>query len=811
MNFVEFYKTATGYHPYPYQVRLAEEPWPDLIDIPTGLGKTGAMALAWLYRRYRGDETAPMRLIWCLPMRTLVEQTCDVVAQWIQKLRPVFEEAGQKLPVAEKMMGGAQQVSWAATPECPAVLVGTQDMLLSRALMRGYGMSRYAWPMHFAWMHNDALWVFDETQLMGVAVETSAQLEAFRTALGTAKPSRSIWMSATLGQEQLETVDHLIPEDGWRTVTLNEEDFELTRVRERTSAQKELVRSEITLDHEGAKDCDKKGVKSEYATALAQRILEVHAPETLTLVIVNRVSRAQAVYEALCNVAPEQRVSLLHSRFRPADREENYKMLTSDGDRIVISTQVVEAGVDVSARALFTELAPWPSLVQRFGRCNRYGEQEDAHIEWIDLLANEKDIGAALPYESSDFDVSRTFLSSLFDVGPQSLATIEYVLPHVIRPVIRRRDLVELFDTTPDLTGNDLDISRYVRDESVDANVSVFWRDVDQPNGATSAPHRDELCNVTLAAFQTFVKKKKAVTAYRFDPLENTWIEVNHRQVRPGQTFLVTSQSGGYDPRVGFTGNPAKKNEKVAEVDITDNVLPFEAMDDEPESVTQWLSLREHTREVVRETSAVARSLEIEELWQKRLETAAIWHDVGKAHEVFQTMLTAPGMNNEQYRAPNEETVWAKSNHTLGRASRRGFRHELASALAFLQNHDGARFDGDAIAYLIAAHHGKVRLSIRSLPNEDEPTTSDAQGLFARGVWHGDLLPELTLSDGTIVPETTLDLRLMRLGSGSWLERTLGLRDAEDIGPFRLAWFEALLRVGDQRASARERQGGQGE
>lgn len=40
--------------------------------------------------------------------------------------------------------------------------------------------------------------------------------------------------------------------------------------------------------------------------------------------------------------------------------------------REVVATQAVEAGVDVSARVLITELAPWSSLVQRFGRCNRY-------------------------------------------------------------------------------------------------------------------------------------------------------------------------------------------------------------------------------------------------------------------------------------------------------------------------------------------------------------------------------------------------------------------------------------------------------
>ena len=40
-------------------------------------------------------------------------------------------------------------------------------MLLSRALNRGYGMSRYRWPMHFGLLNNDCLWVMDEVQLMG--------------------------------------------------------------------------------------------------------------------------------------------------------------------------------------------------------------------------------------------------------------------------------------------------------------------------------------------------------------------------------------------------------------------------------------------------------------------------------------------------------------------------------------------------------------------------------------------------------------------------------------------------------------------
>ena len=67
-----------------------------------------------------------------------------------------------------------------------------------------------------------------------------------------------------------------------------------------------------------------------------------------------------------------------------------------------------------------------------------------------------------------------------------------------------------------------------------------------------------------------------------------------------------------------------------------------------------------------------------------------------------------------------------------------------------------------------------------------------------------DPLPAVDLG-GESCPQTILDLSPMRLGEGSWTERALMLRG--ELGPFRLAYLEALLRAADLRASADERQG----
>ncbi len=155
-------------------------------------GQTAAVVLAWLWNRiYLGDETWPRRLVYCLPMRTLVEQTAGEIENWLKRLADRVPEGYVKeqllwlcvhSPVI--LMGGeendAARREWDIYPEKPAILVGTQDMLLSRALNRGYGMARARWPMHFALLNNDALWVMDEAQLMDVGLATSGQLQAFR-------------------------------------------------------------------------------------------------------------------------------------------------------------------------------------------------------------------------------------------------------------------------------------------------------------------------------------------------------------------------------------------------------------------------------------------------------------------------------------------------------------------------------------------------------------------------------------------------------------------------------------------------------
>ena len=87
-SFESFFKRAMGQEvlPYPYQMKLATDPWPEIVKVETGMGKTAAIILSWLFKRTSNDPETPRRLIYCLPMRVLVEQTAANARAWIDRL-----------------------------------------------------------------------------------------------------------------------------------------------------------------------------------------------------------------------------------------------------------------------------------------------------------------------------------------------------------------------------------------------------------------------------------------------------------------------------------------------------------------------------------------------------------------------------------------------------------------------------------------------------------------------------------------------------------------------------------------------------
>jgi CRISPR-associated endonuclease/helicase Cas3 len=869
-DYATFFSRLTGGRaPHPWQLALGAEPicGERTIRIPTGFGKTAGVVLPWVFHRVvRRDDAWPRRLVFCLPMRALVEQTERAIREWLD-LAGLRGDVGLHV-----LMGGARAERWVLEPERPAVLVGTQDMLLSRALHRGYGAARGAWPMEHGLLHHDALWVLDEVQLMDVGLATSVQLAAFRDAdrargRPQLRPVHTWWMSATLEASWLATVDRPAPSAPPVSIPAGARVGGLFAVRKPLTREAELQRPD----------------------AIAEAALARHQPGTLTLVIVNRVATANAVYDALVagtragkGKARERRAGapelrLVHSRFRGHERARwADDFLRRDAScpkegRIVVATQVVEAGVDISARTLITELAPWPSLVQRFGRAARY-EGESGSVAVVG--APPVDDKGAAPYDRGAVLAADEALARLAsreeDVSPRSLeafdeelaradpALLARLYPYAPLHVLRRRDLDDLFDTSADLSGADLDVSRFIR-SGEERDVVVFWRDLDAaPSGASSArrrgglqleapARREELCPVPIGEIRSWKHR-----AYVFDYLEGAWMPREPERIVPGATVLLASADGGYAAERGWDPKAKPVGVVAAPADDPDarrDPLASASSAEEAEelSIADWKTIGLHGHEAQEEARVLCAALGLPAAFTRVLSLAARWHDAGKAHPVFQDAIQADaraaspaGVRRDLAKAP--DAAWARPPY----AARPGFRHELASTLALFEllrraaplhpallgphravlEAIGATppppadpqpaplaqelaalsaEDFDLVAWLVCAHHGKVRARWSGTPRDQE-----ARHGGIHGVCEGDELPGFALVDAagepSTVPQLSLSLSAAEVGLGarygaSWAERVAGLLDR--LGPFTLTYLEALLRVADVRASRR--------
>lgn len=844
-DFPSLFTKLTGNQPWPWQLKVGtEEACVDrVLRIPTGFGKTAGTVLPWLFHRViRGDRRWPTRLVFCLPMRVLVEQTERNIRTWLNA-------AGCADVGLHVLMGGVDAGAW-LSPEKPAVLLGTQDMLLSRALMRGYGSSRGKWPMEFGLLNNDALWVLDEVQIMGVGLATSTQLSALHARRGTHRPVRHWWMSATLQPSWLATVDFAAQADALSA-----------RIDEIPGAQRKggLFRVNRALSREPKVESD----------ALGALVQERHEARTVTLVIVNTVERAVAVAEALSRSqkpkrgaaeAPAPDVRLVHSRFRGAERANWQNSFLSrtpsvpvpPAGRIIVATQVVEAGVDLSAKLLITELAPWPSLVQRFGRCARY-EGESGAIVVVGEPAEK--VQEAAPYEPTELAAAHAALKRLGDeAGPTALAEFEESLtpkqrdelyPFRPRHVLREKDLNELFDTSADLGGADLDVGRFIRPDN-ERDVSVFWRDVDPKTKEPAnqpLPTRDELCPVPLFGKRGLEEWMKTSACWTYDYLDGRWRRATRRPPAGALVMLAASQ-GGYDTNTGW--NPKSEHEvAVVQTQANPRVQQLEraanGQGDDALSEAVWQSIADHGRDVAKQASVLGIALGLDDADRALLSLAGRWHDAGKAHAVFQDAITEKARQLSSNAAARD---WAKApRDAWQRYGRPGFRHELVSTLMMFEalhraapTHEasaggvadvlaaigvtsvqptaplsGALADElkaldvqsfNLAAYLVCAHHGKARCQWAASPlDQDKPGR-------VLGVEDGDEVAstQLALADGAeAIGPLTLHLDAANVGASprygaSWAERVESLLGIH--GPFKLAFLETLLRCADWRASA---------
>lgn len=808
-------------------------------------------------------------------MRVLVEQTESEVRQALEKLGLLWDGHGshEGRVGVHVLMGGVNEGDWMGYPAERAIIVGTQDMLLSRALNRGFGAARASWPVAFGLLSQDALWVMDEIQLMDVGLATATLLQQFRQDDATAglqlRPAHTWWMSATLQPSWLgvapetkhlpETlpVTRIPPEQRTGTLWAVEKPVEFVKLAENKIAER---------------------IAAEHLAAGRGR-------DGPTLVVVNTVKQANGLHAALSTTKALKgtELCLVHSRFRGADRAQwRHKFLSKEScgggvDRIIVSTQVIEAGVDVSAALLISALAPWSSLVQRFGRAARWGGT--AKVVVFDALGEDDKARErnALPYSLEELEPAAAALRAMHDVAPRSLESFEeapknknqvdslypYDPPHLLM----RHELNELFDTSPDLSGADVDVSRFIRSGD-ERDVSVFWEDVPSQEGpvAIARPGRPALCAVPFLAARDWLCGKETATAKKprlegkkrawvWDYLKRRWRLAERKDLFPGAVVLVAANVGGYTAERGW--DPESKT-AVGPVPSTTPSAADEADgsedDEELSAVPRWQTIATHGKQVGRGAKSNGVLLE-DGRYLRLLDLAGRWHDAGKALAPFQNSIrTIAGhpLRRDLAKAPKEAWVSPKQMYPEEalptKRFRSGYRHELASTLALFSvvlrhqpDHPAmvgpwrdffaatgtsltarrtataaptpleaeilnlSADDFDLVAYLVCAHHGKVRMTWHASP-ADQEAVDDV--LRIRGVRDGEVLPAVMLAtaEGGIdeLPPSMLRLDAASVGLNpvtgrGWAERVLQLLDRH--GPFSLSFLEALLRAADQQAS----------
>ncbi len=834
------------------------------VDVPTGLGKTGVMAV-WLVARALG-AALPRRLVYVVDRRVVVDQA-TVVAEslraWVSQERPVADALGlgvRPLPISTLRGQHVDNRAWLEDPSSPAIVVGTVDMIGSRLLFEGYGVSRRMRPYHAGLLGADALVVLDEAHLVPPferlveAIERGIQPGGSlgpRTSAAGQVPRMSLLSLSATGRQ-------------WQApLTLSDADRAHPVVAQRLSARKILTVREPVHRKE-----------------LAQRLADAawslsHGKPIRCVVYATSRDVAQDVCDRLRH-HDGTAVELLVGARRVYERTgvagwlvEHGFVESAAGQRaapsnpgFLVATSAGEVGVDMDADHMVSDLVPWERMVQRLGRVNRRGEG-DAQVIVLpengakdaERLERTQTLLLRLPQVNGGHDASPWALSQLrASVG----AEIEQASsPAPLHPPLARAQ-VESWSMTSleDHTGRPA-VQPWIRgwvEEQEPQTAVLFRRELPLDNRgarlserATAAyleaapPHLKEVLEtetwrvvewldtrrVSIAKTRNpepivpgddvivglVLDSAAVVREVRLSDLESKRDRERLARDLGGATLLLDVRVGGLrhglldsehaeasdvgEQRDGATpplpfrisrvggDAPAATTEGlqyreearlcVAEAEgaetawlVVETLAGESAESEEGRAVTPTRAqlLEEHREWTAREARSLAARLGLAEPYASMVALAASLHDEGKRARTWQRAFGVKDAESQSGR------VYAKTptRPNLGLLS--GYRHELGSLRHAERDPRVQSLSPelrDLCLHLIAAHHGFARPLLRTDGAEEPPSV-----LVGRA--------------------QQIALRFARL------EKTWG--------PWGLAWWEALIRAADQRASRFNDEGG---
>lgn len=402
-SFEQIFHTLTGHAPLRWQCRLhgllMAGTLPSALDLPTGLGKTSVMAV-WLAARIMGAEL-PRRLVYVVDRRTVVDQATAEAERLARNAVGLLPNG--ELAISTLRGQHVDKRRWMEDPAAPAIIVGTIDMIGSRLLFQGYGVSPGLRPFQAGLLGADSLLVLDEAHLcppFQALLESVAGDAGLRPLVPLVPPFHLMALSAT-GKDKGDAFT-LLAED-------QADGFVSTRLAAAKSLT--LLPADGKLDEQLAREA--------LALAATQggRIAIFCTSREGAQKVVAHLERTKRPDGAIVLLAGARRVKereqarrgLVEAGFLAPGMEDDKDLAILPGPTFLVATAAGEVGIDLDADHAVMDLVAAERMIQRLGRVNRSGGAgRKAHIQVIDAAPDKEPAEAA-----ARRDACRQLLESL--------------------------------------------------------------------------------------------------------------------------------------------------------------------------------------------------------------------------------------------------------------------------------------------------------------------------------------------------------------------------------------------------------------